>query len=56
MHSCPFCSSTNVEIGRKLNDLVEGWNVWCRLCFAEGPIKKTRKAAIDAWNNRFTGD
>lgn len=45
---CPFCGST---------DLCDGYTakmryIACFECSAEGPLEKTKKQAIDAWNKR----
>ena len=48
---CPFCGTKeNLDIGR-----TRVWWISClsKNCGAEGPIRKTRKGAIEAWNTRF---
>lgn len=51
---CPFCKNiemhlhkTNKAFGKKLTD---HYHVTCNGCAAFGPLKKTKKEAIDCWN------
>jgi Lar family restriction alleviation protein len=48
---CPFCrTKQNLSIGRTTR-----WWISCdtQNCGAEGPHRKTKKAAIEAWNTRL---
>ncbi len=44
---CPFCGSTRVQAG----GVGPYYFVSCHLCKADGPLDKSRKQAIEAWNN-----
>lgn len=44
---CPFCGSNDLDIERKCLFFVT-----CYKCDCEGPAKKDKEEAIDAWNKR----
>jgi Lar family restriction alleviation protein len=52
---CPFPHKENaspiIELTQS-QDYMTGWQVRCIICGARGPIAKTRKKAIAAWNKR----
>jgi Lar family restriction alleviation protein len=48
---CPFCGTTDIEI-RALGGLDFYFIGFCLNCGCEGPHKKYRQDAIDAWNTR----
>ena len=45
-NDCPFCASSNLEMSKCINSY---W-MKCLDCGADGPDKKGRLAAIQAWN------
>ena len=47
IYKCPFCRSTKVAAMEDLQCWVECCN---KKCGAEGPIRKTLRGAIIAWN------
>jgi len=57
--ACPFCKESRSEDLDRTYGLSVGrtrrWWVFCLTCGAEGPLAKTRKAAIAAWNTRADG-
>ena len=46
---CPFCGSSDENIGRTSESVIRFW-VHCRTCYYDGPAKATVEQAIDAHN------
>lgn len=51
---CPFCGSTDTEVVS--STLMAGQHaVFCRSCKAHGPVVKSRRYAVPAWNKMADG-
>ena len=48
----PFCGGRGEILGGRASNGETLYWVWCG-CLACGPTKKTRQAAIKAWNKRY---
>lgn len=51
---CPFCGSEDLNVYSYQNyySLPYRWEVACTQCEGRGPVKNTKKQAIDAWDKR----
>ena len=51
---CPFCGSTDAEVVS--STLIAGrHDVFCNSCKAHGPVVKSKRYAVPAWNKRADG-
>lgn len=53
--SCPFCGG---EAAHKTSGPIERYKphwVKCNDCGGEGPVRESKKDAIEAWNRRVNG-
>ena len=52
---CPFCGSMDIHDRGAFEDFGLDWfYIYCKVCDARGPVKKTLDDAIKAWNARAT--
>lgn len=49
---CPFCGCLEIEIQRRIYPAADGYFGQCVSCETGGPLAKTYKSAIAAWNRR----
>lgn len=53
LKSCPFCGSNDVETYRFMQITATNRQyVWCRACYAHGPIMPGAAKAVELWNQR----
>lgn len=50
---CPFCGSRKSKLGAYEGVGESIHFVICLGCQADGPVRNTEEAAIEAWNRRF---
>lgn len=53
---CPFCG--DIILGITTSWFKGGYTgyVYCKMCRVSGPLKKTQRAAVRAWNKRVFED
>ncbi len=51
---CPFCGSTDTEVVSSTL-MAAKHSVFCRSCKAHGPVVKSMRYAVPAWNKRADG-
>lgn len=49
---CPFCGSRKSKLGAYVDAEQSIHFVICLGCHADGPVKDTEEASIEAWNHR----
>ena len=54
LRACPFCGSKeHIHIDKYNNDGYWWTYVECEECQANGPVRKQKRDAVIAWNERF---